>query len=570
VTQDERKCTKRWDAGLLLGYLEGELDQDARRAVEEHLRVCPECRAELDALRGVDTLLKAHPDAFHPDESMLWRYAAEGADPDGSISHHLEDCRQCREEIELLRELATLEAEVPERVPKMPTSLTEQLERLHDGTRDFVSTPESGVLSRLLEWLRVPFRAPALSLGTAAAVILILVIALPMWRTYKRIPNPAQTSPIRGFTEQSRVSELRARRSDVAAPEASEVTVGGEKKALPKQRAPAARRAPSGVAEVPQEEVHSLQATGGIRPAETELQESAETTAPLPPAAGEPAKGVVPPPAPAGKLEPAPVIHVRRDKEKRPKVRSGTKLRSTSALERDKGAASTVETKKREESGAGKIGRSQVRSSAPHPLPRKESALTSRPEPSATPSNHSSSRRRAAVRAKPTKVTGEPAGGSVKYDMEKLGKGEGAGQMKARPAPTSRPRSVASRQTIPVVVRIIDSSNHPIPWLSFLPDRSAAKRYRFIAQYAADRSAEMAKSNLASTGELREAKKSEIRPGYLITIRVNDSGRTYNLDARLFEADSGTRLKGKKVAGVSREELNKQIDRLVRSLLDLP
>ncbi len=570
MTQDKRKCTRGWDAGVLLGYLEGELDQDARRVVEEHLEVCSECRAELDALRGVDSLLKAHPDAFHPDESVLWRYVAEGADPDGSISHHLEDCRQCLEEIELLRELATLEAEVPERVPKMPTSLTEQLERLHDGPRDFVCTPEPGLVSRLLEWLRVPFRAPAFSLATAAAVILILVIALPMWRTYKRIPNPAQTPLFGGLREQSRASEPTLRDSHVPAPEARELTVGGEKKALPKQRPPAVRTAPRGGAKVPQEEVHSLQATGRIRPPETELQESAEPTAPLSPAAGEPAKGVVPPRAPAGEPEPARVIRVRRYKVKRPEVRSGTKPGGTRALERDKEKASMVETKKRAERGAGEAGRSQIGSRAPHPLSRKDSALKTRPEPSDHLSNQLSFGRPAVVRSKPTEVIREPAAGSVKYDMEKLGKGEGAGPIKARPAPTSRLRSVASRQTTPVVVRIIDSSNHPIPWLSFQPDRIATHRYRFIGQYDADRSAEVGKSNLGHPGELREAKKSKINEGYLITIQVDDSGKTYNLDARLFEAGTGTRLKGKRVAGVSREDLNKQIDRLVRSLLELP
>jgi hypothetical protein len=106
--------------------------------------------------------------------------------------------------------------------------------------------------------------------------------------------------------------------------------------------------------------------------------------------------------------------------------------------------------------------------------------------------------------------------------------------------------------------------------LGFQPDRIATHRYHFIGRYAADRSAEVAKRTFRVPGELREANKSETKAGYLITIRVDDSGKTYNLDARLFEANTGTRLKGKRVAGISREELNKEIDRLVRSLLDLP
>jgi hypothetical protein len=228
------------------------------------------------------------------------------------------------------------------------------------------------------------------------------------------------------------------------------------------------------------------------------------------------------------------------------------------------------ETRKREERGTGKIERNQLRGSAHHPLSPRESGLKTHPEASDHLSDQLSSGRPAVERSKPTEVIRERAAGSVKYDMEKLGKGEGSGPMKVRSAPASRPPSVASRQTIPVVVRIIDSSNHPIPWLGFQPDRIATHRYHFIGRYAADRSAEVAKRTFRFPGELREANKSETKAGYLITIRVDDSGKTYNLDARLFEANTGTRLKGKRVAGISREELNKEIDRLVRSLLDLP
>lgn len=41
------------DLDLLSAYLDGELGGEERRAVEDHLAVCPGCRAELDGLRRV-------------------------------------------------------------------------------------------------------------------------------------------------------------------------------------------------------------------------------------------------------------------------------------------------------------------------------------------------------------------------------------------------------------------------------------------------------------------------------------------------------------------------------------
>lgn len=43
---------------LLNAYLDNELDEKQRLSVERHLKECPQCRAELEELRGCDRLLK--------------------------------------------------------------------------------------------------------------------------------------------------------------------------------------------------------------------------------------------------------------------------------------------------------------------------------------------------------------------------------------------------------------------------------------------------------------------------------------------------------------------------------
>lgn len=45
----------------LAAYHDGELTPNRQRQVEEHLQDCPTCRAELDAIEGLSSLLKAEP-----------------------------------------------------------------------------------------------------------------------------------------------------------------------------------------------------------------------------------------------------------------------------------------------------------------------------------------------------------------------------------------------------------------------------------------------------------------------------------------------------------------------------
>lgn len=58
----------------LAAYHDGELTPNRQRQVEEHLQDCPTCRAELDAIQGLSSLLKADP---APQQTPPQRFAAQ-------------------------------------------------------------------------------------------------------------------------------------------------------------------------------------------------------------------------------------------------------------------------------------------------------------------------------------------------------------------------------------------------------------------------------------------------------------------------------------------------------------
>ena len=59
---------------LLPAYHDGELTSNRQRQVEKHLQDCPTCRAELEALEELSSLLKAD---FVPDPTPPERFAAQ-------------------------------------------------------------------------------------------------------------------------------------------------------------------------------------------------------------------------------------------------------------------------------------------------------------------------------------------------------------------------------------------------------------------------------------------------------------------------------------------------------------
>ncbi len=193
MTSSGPDCPEGRDPAQILAYVEGDLDQATSSELEAHLRTCDFCSSEYESLRKADQLLKVHSDAFHPDEEELYHFVSTGEDVDKRISLHLASCQDCSDDVDLLREMLQAGAQTPAHAPEMPHSLISQLEQLHTAPKT------QGLLERLYasvtELMRLPFQMPVLALGTAAAVVVFVIVSIPLWRTFKPIAPPSVTAP---------------------------------------------------------------------------------------------------------------------------------------------------------------------------------------------------------------------------------------------------------------------------------------------------------------------------------------------------------------------------------------
>ncbi|MCA1960269.1 MAG: hypothetical protein LDL33_05700 [Desulfomonile sp.] len=178
MNRNDYGCPERRDSLTLLVYLEGGLGHDARQEMEAHLRVCAWCRSELDNLRRADTMLRAHPEAFHPDAEDLHRFAATGFDPDGVVTDHLAVCDACREDVSLLRELAEAGVEAQSAAPGMPRRLKARVRALVRKPLPVASWWQRASKWLSAAWTGLP-RAPMFAVGTAVGVLVVAVLVVP-------------------------------------------------------------------------------------------------------------------------------------------------------------------------------------------------------------------------------------------------------------------------------------------------------------------------------------------------------------------------------------------------------
>ena len=91
---------------LLPWFAAGRLDPAATEVVEEHLRVCESCRAEVSALRSVYRSVRAASAVDHISPALLVAYRAGGRRvPDSerrSMQEHLESCPACAADLHIL------------------------------------------------------------------------------------------------------------------------------------------------------------------------------------------------------------------------------------------------------------------------------------------------------------------------------------------------------------------------------------------------------------------------------------------------------------------------------------
>ncbi len=136
----------------------------------------------------MDILLKHNSDVFHPDEQQLYQYVTGDEDPGGEIALHLEGCENCREDVALLREIINARSDASTEIPAIPQSLLRKIGQLHPA-----AAPQGKLKSLYLtasEFISAPLRMPSLALGTAAAVIVLVIISVPLWQSYHKVPRP--------------------------------------------------------------------------------------------------------------------------------------------------------------------------------------------------------------------------------------------------------------------------------------------------------------------------------------------------------------------------------------------
>ena len=157
---------------LLLPYVEDMITPPEKAEVEEHLSTCDQCASRAEELRETTAALKQNKQAFCPEPWELHDFAQSGNDPHGVISLHVEHCPLCSEDLGAWK---MAQSEEP-----MPAELWNRLrERLPREAPKQVSPERPRWVQTIWESLARFWRAPAMAVGVAAAVLVLVVTFYP-------------------------------------------------------------------------------------------------------------------------------------------------------------------------------------------------------------------------------------------------------------------------------------------------------------------------------------------------------------------------------------------------------
>jgi len=153
---------------LLLPYVEDLLEREDRAMVEEHLQECDECAGEVASLGQMIDILRNNKETMCPESWDLHEFVETGRDPRGRIAAHLRQCPLCREELEALRTVPVEDA--------MPAQLLAGvMERLPAS----VPAEAKTLISEFFERLASLFRSPAMGLAAVAVAATLAVMLYP-------------------------------------------------------------------------------------------------------------------------------------------------------------------------------------------------------------------------------------------------------------------------------------------------------------------------------------------------------------------------------------------------------
>jgi hypothetical protein len=185
MSSSDNKCSRIFENGLFNLYLDSELSKDQEREFMDHISACDECAHLLHSLETLHNVMTETPEIFHPSAEDLVDFAKDGKAP-SHIFEHLKDCHTCHSELEALRE-------------HYKSSIEWSDESRPQADLDQGNEWLSWVNRIALEWLwRVTDtfrRVPALSLGTAFAILIVVVMLYPWMSDISVTPKTAHELP---------------------------------------------------------------------------------------------------------------------------------------------------------------------------------------------------------------------------------------------------------------------------------------------------------------------------------------------------------------------------------------
>jgi hypothetical protein len=167
-SEEKEVCAELED--LLLPYAAGALTGEERAMVEKHMHTCTGCSRELTALHKMTAILRENEEALCPDPVELYEYANFGEDPTGLLAAHLARCPHCSAAVE--------EYKTAPEDASMPEDLWNRIRIDQQGSEQSPSSLRA-YFAGLFQWLSSFPGFPVLALGTAAAMILMVVVFYP-------------------------------------------------------------------------------------------------------------------------------------------------------------------------------------------------------------------------------------------------------------------------------------------------------------------------------------------------------------------------------------------------------
>lgn len=167
--RSDQICSELAEQGAFVAYLESELSPDEETRFIQHLDECENCARHLQLITGTHEKLLAEPESLHPSGDEIY-YLASGIEQDPYVASHVERCKSCRHELEVLKDHI----------------LKDHTESIEQKSESFHSL----IYGTLLELLNIPKyiahqlkKAPALSLGVTFAAIIVAIMLYP-WQSY--------------------------------------------------------------------------------------------------------------------------------------------------------------------------------------------------------------------------------------------------------------------------------------------------------------------------------------------------------------------------------------------------